>query len=84
MKKIITIIISMIFIFSSIGNTFAEEWYISDMLDLKCWVELHNLDNIKLNNINFKNQEYLNVYNDLKSKDQILKNAFIRDRKSVV
>ncbi len=78
MKKIITFIISTIIIFSSSSYTFAEEWYISDMLDLKCWVELHNLDNIKLNNISFQNQEYVNVYNDLKSKDQILKNEFIK------
>lgn len=78
MKKIITIIISTIFFFSSMTNTFAKEWYIEKLLDLNYWLEEHNLELAKINEITFSNPEYNKIYNQLIISDRILKDEFIK------
>ncbi|MDP2090329.1 MAG: hypothetical protein Q8K30_01915 [Candidatus Gracilibacteria bacterium] len=78
MKKIITIIISTIFFFSSMTNTFAKEGYIEKLLDLNYGLEEHNLELAKINEITFSNPEYNKIYNQLIISDRILKDEFIK------
>jgi hypothetical protein len=77
-KKIISLIITFFIFFSSLNNTFANEWFIEKLLDINYWVEEYNLNLINLNYINFNNPKYNNIYNELKNADSILRNEFMK------
>lgn len=78
MKKIINIIITLSIFFSSMDYTFAEEWYLEKLLDLNYWVEEHNIELAKMDNVNFNNPEFNKVYNELQNIDRVLKDEFIK------
>jgi len=79
MKKIIISIITLIIIFSSFGNTFAEEWYIEKLLDLNYGAQGHKIELIKLNNISFNNSGNNNVFKELQKMDTILRTGFMNN-----
>jgi|SaaInlStandDraft_3_1057020.scaffolds.fasta_scaffold00576_10 hypothetical protein len=77
MKKIILAIISLSFIFSSLSNTFASEWYIENLLDLNYWVEEYTLNLNELDYIHFSNEKYNIMYRNLKDVNTGLKSGFM-------
>jgi hypothetical protein len=82
MKKIILFIITLSFIFSSLSNTFAEEWYIERLLDLNYWIEQYDIELSNINYIHFNDEKYNRIYNELKTVDSILKNEFMKKYRS--
>ena len=81
MKKITKLIITLSLIFSSLSTTFAKEWYIESLLNLNYSVEEYKLDLVKIDYINFNNKKHKQVYNKLKTSNDILKKWFIKNYK---
>jgi len=65
MKKIISIIIVSILYFSSTSNTFAEEWYIEELLNINYEVERLTLDLSEIDTIYFKTPKYNKLRNQM-------------------
>jgi len=73
MKIFYIAIIYLLFIFSSLISVNANQWKISDLFDLKHWIEIQKLNNIKINNFNFKNSYTREIYYKIKKYDNYLK-----------
>ncbi len=82
MKKIITYIITLTIIFSSLSNTFAEEWYIEKLFNLNYEVEDLSLNFSEINYIHFNQEKYNRIYRELKVVDSLLKKWFIKNYKN--
>lgn len=78
-SKITSIIIALILFFSSANFSFAEEWYIERLFDLNFWIEEYKLDLAEINYINFNENKYNNIYNELKTVDAILRNEIMKN-----
>ncbi|MDD2871238.1 MAG: hypothetical protein PHS49_04565 [Candidatus Gracilibacteria bacterium] len=83
MKKILFVIIASFFIFSRLlNNTFADDGYIVNMLNLNSQNEENNINLANLDNIQFYNADYSNKYNQLKNIDKVFKKEFIKKYKN--
>lgn len=79
MKKIIlsAVILSSL-LFSSILSVNAQEWFISELLELDTGIEVYNLSQIpSLEPQNFSNSSVQATYNEFLSIDRVLRNEFI-------
>jgi len=79
MKNIIKFIIALSLIFSSLSTTFAEEWYIEKLLNLNYGIEAMNLNLKNINYINFNNEKYNKIYNELNTIDNIFKKNIMKN-----
>ncbi len=77
MKKIIIFIITLSLFFSSLSNTFAEEWYIEKILDLNYYSEEYELNLKSIDYIYFNNLKSYNMYKNIKNIDSKFKKLLI-------
>ncbi len=76
--KIHWAIISVIIFFSSIIQVSANEWYLSQFLELETWVEVYEFENIpKLNPRNFSNINVQHTFNKFLKVDTLLRKEII-------
>lgn len=78
MKKILriaSIILLSSFIFN---NTYAKDWFISELLDLNEWVEKLDIELVNIDNIYFKDKDTQNTFDLFKKTSETLKNEIIR------
>ena len=81
MKKITLFFVSL-FTLLHFSSTYAEEWYIEQLLDLNYGIEQYELDLRELDYIYFNDSKYNYVYNELKRVDSILKTEFMNKYRS--
>jgi len=82
MKYLVSIIISLSLFFSSISNSFAEESFIDNLLNISYEAEEINLNLSEIKDIKFKEKKYNNLYKKLKKINHILKSGIIKNYKN--
>ena len=82
MKKIIKIIITLTVIISSLSPTFAENWYIENILNLDYTIEENNLELSQINYYHFNTVQYKNIYLNMKKVNELLKKWIINNYKN--
>ena len=82
MKYLVSIIISLSLFFSSISNSFAEESFIDNLLNISYEAEEINLNLSEIKDIKFKEEKYNNLYKKLKKINHILKSGIIKNYKN--
>ena len=79
MKKIMICIIMLSSFFSSIFSVSAQNWFLSDLLEIQTGLEVYDLENIpKLASQNFSSAAIQETYNEFIRVDTLLRNEFIR------
>ena len=79
MKVLTKVIISIVFIFSIVAPTFAEQkWYIEQLLDLNYWIETFNINLASIDKYNFNNSRTRYIYTTFKSTSEDLKNEILK------
>ncbi len=82
MKKIIKAIITLTVIISSLSSTFAENWYIENILNLDYTIEENNLELSQINYYHFNIVQYNNIYLNMKKVNGLLKKWIIDNYKN--
>ncbi len=78
MKKVVSLIIIFIWIFSITNFVDASEWEVSDILDLETGIQSTDLDAIYIKYVNLKTTKYKNKYNSMKKVDIVIKKEILR------
>ncbi len=78
MKKIVSLIIIFVWIFSILNFVNASEWEVSNILDLEYGIQESDLDNIYIKNVKLKNTKYNIMYNKMKKVDTVIKKEILR------
>lgn len=81
MKYLVVLIISLSLFFSSITNSFAEESFIDNLLNISYQPEEINLNLTEIKNITYKQDKYNTLYKKLKKVNYILKSGIIKNYK---
>lgn len=68
------VLISFISLFPS---SYAEEWYIENLLDIQTWPEIYKINTILMDEYYFKDKLIKNIYSKMKQADKLLKQAII-------
>jgi len=63
-------------VISSSFSTSAYDWKINELFDLRSWVEIYELENIRLEPVNFTNPALQKTYDEFVVVDRQLKSVF--------
>ncbi|MFA5917196.1 MAG: hypothetical protein WC850_03070 [Candidatus Gracilibacteria bacterium] len=77
MKKVVSLIIIFVSIFSIANFVNASEGEISDMLDLEYGIQKTDLDAISIKYVNLKTTKYNNMYNYMKTVNNVVKKEIL-------
>lgn len=78
MKKFTRCILMIILLFSIVNYTFASEWAIEELLDLNYGIEEYQINLIDIKYIDFKTDENIWKYENMRSMNEILKKEVMR------
>lgn len=78
MQKLLSVIIGFIFILSTLNTSFANGWYIEDLLDLKYGPEEYDITLANLGYKSFRTQEARDYYAEVQQTNRALQDAIMQ------
>lgn len=78
MKKIISLIIIFVYIFSIANFVNASEWEVSDILELEYGIQESDLNEIYIKTVSLKDSKYRNKYTSMREVDKVIKKEILR------